>query len=76
LNPSTMINIICDKCFLREIERIKFDGGRIEFINFPAFTASVQETVSFFANSPKNDLKHGPEFSHLREILNKVNILQ
>jgi len=76
LNPSTIINIICDKCFLREIERIKFDGRRIEFINFPAFTASVQETVSFFANSPKNDLKHGPEFSHLREILNKVNILQ
>ena len=76
LNPSTITNIICDKCFLRELEQIKFDEGKIEFINFPAFTASVQETVSFFTNSYKNNLKHGFEFLHLREILNKLNILQ
>lgn len=76
LNPSTITKIICDKCFLRELERIKFDGGRIEFINFPAFTASVQETVSFFSNSSKNDLKYGSEFLHLREILNKIKVLQ
>jgi hypothetical protein len=76
LNPSTITSIICDQCFLCELERIKLDEGGVKFINFPAFTASVQETVSFFANSSKNDLKHGSEFLHLREILNRLNILQ
>ena len=76
LNPNTITNIICDKCFLRELARIKFDKGEIKFIDFPAFTASVQETISYFANSSNNELKYGTEFLHLREILNKLSIFQ
>lgn len=76
LNPGTITNIICDKCFLRELTRIKFDKGEIKFIDFPAFTASVQDTISYFANSSNNELKYGTEFLHLREILNKLSIFQ
>lgn len=76
LNPNTIANLICDKCFLRELSRIKFDTRKIKFIYFPAFTASVKETISYFANSSNNELKYGTEFLHLREILKKLTIFQ